>query len=455
MTAARPHIAYVCADRGVPVGGSKGASLHVAELVRALGERGAEVEVLAARVSEGITTLSGANVTDVGSSRSARRSREVLLRSSQDAPARGAGASEAAAVLFNHDLARALKRLHRKRAIEAVYERYSLWSFAAAAFAKAHGIPYLLEVNAPLPEEQKRYRELENEALASALERWLLMTADRVIVPSAALVRYAVSCGAAKGSVLVLPNGADPVRFRPSRRRQVHAPAHEPAKEEFVIGFVGSLKPWHGLDELARAFRRLHRARKNYRLLIVGDGPLRAELESQLAGWGLRDAVTFTGAAAHEDVPGWIARMDVAVAPYPRDAPTYFSPIKIFEYMAAGVPVVASRVGQIAEFLGHRRTAMLHRPGDIAAMAACIDELRRRPAFAQKLSRAARSHAVRHWTWKRNAERVLALYRRVERELARSSDRGAADTAGGDAPKRSSARGKRVGAARSRRKSPR
>ncbi len=406
------HIAYVCCDRGVPVGGHKGASLHVAELVRALGAGGAEVQVLAARTADGCgDELHGATVLDVGGSRAARRTREALLKGPA-AAASPAAAAEAAAVLLNQEFARALERLHRHWRIDAVYERYSLWGFAASGFARANGIPHLLEVNAPLPDEQKRYRELENEALARSLEAHAFASAGRVLVPSAALVPYAVSRGATRRAVQVVPNAADPARFRPARRRR-------DATDTFTIGFVGSLKPWHGLDELAKAFRRLHRGWRGYRLLVVGDGPLRAEMEEQLRGWKLGDAVTFTGAADHDQVPEWIARMDAALAPYPADAPTYFSPIKIFEYMAAGVPIVASRVGQISEVLKHRRSALLHAPGAVAEIAACVDELRRRPALSAKLAKQARAELVRGYTWKKNAARVVAQIRAVQREAAR------------------------------------
>lgn len=439
MTALRPHIAYVCSDRGVPVGGVKGASLHVAELVRALGARGADVHVLAARVAEtgGTTSLNGAVLTDVGGSRAARRAREAMTR-----PGIGLtpDASEAAAILFNQELGRALERVHRARPLAAIYERYSLWSFAAAAFARDHDIPYLLEVNAPLPEEQKRYRQLENEALAASLERFLIGGAGRVLVPSAALVPYATSRGAEKDAVVVVPNAADPSRFRPVGRR---GNGHE----TFVVGFVGSLKPWHGLEDLSRAFRRLHRTWKGYRLLVVGDGPLRETMEDQLRRWGLADAATFTGATDHASVPELIATMDVAVAPYPRDAPTYFSPIKIFEYMAAGRPVVASRVGQISDFLTHRRTALLHQPGAIAEMAACVEELRRRPALRDRIARQARTMLVRNWTWKRNADRVLRLINEIGREAKRRQPRPEA-AVGAALPRRAAAKKKR--AARSR-----
>jgi glycosyltransferase involved in cell wall biosynthesis len=392
------------------VGGHKGASLHVAELVRSLCSAGADVRVLAARVADSPAMGLEAEVIDVGGSRAARRTRESLLKS-VDGQRDPAGVAEAAAIVFNQDMARALEKLHRDRPIDAIYERYSLWSYAASGFAATHRIPYVVEVNAPLPEEQRRYRSLRNEQLADTLERHLFSRADRLLVPSSALVPYAVSRGADAKIVKVIPNAADPARFRPRGARS--------GKETFTIGFVGSLKPWHGLGDLARAFRRLHRSWKGYRLLVVGDGPLRSEIESMVSAWGLADAVTFTGAAGHEQIPGLLGRMDAALAPYPADAPTYFSPIKIFEYMASGTPIVASRIGQVGDVLAHRRTALLHRPGGIAEMVACIDELRRRPALGAKLATAARKALVGTYTWKKNAARVVREIESVRRDLAR------------------------------------
>lgn len=412
----RLHIAYVCADRGVPVGGHKGASLHLAEMVRALIERQAEVHVLAARVADSAgNSLDGAPIADVGGSRSARRSRESIL----SALGSGAGAtlrSEAASIAANQDMGRALERLHRSWRIDVVYERYALWGYAAAGFTRAHGIPHLLEVNAPLPEEQKRYRDLENEKLALVFQHHVFSSVSRVLVPSASLAPYVVSSGADASVVQVVPNAADPKRFRPHRRRRTGGRLTD---NTFTLGFVGSLKPWHGVDDMVRVFRRLYRTWPGYRLLVVGDGPLREEAEQKLRSWGLEPYARFTGATSHEDIPQWMSQMDVALAPYPKRAPTYFSPIKIFEYMAGGVPIVASAVGQIDELLKNRRSALLHSPGAIAEMALCVEELRRKPSLRAKLSTEARAVLVQNYTWSKNAQRVLAIVRAVEGEAVK------------------------------------
>jgi glycosyltransferase involved in cell wall biosynthesis len=412
MSRRRLHIAYVCADRGVPVGGRKGASAHIAELTRALRGAGADVRIVAARVQDGVedSTLP-APTFDVGAQRAARQMRQTVFADADDESAQTA-AAEAYGLLLNHHMSRALDRLHKDWRIDAVYERYSLWSHAAATFARSIEVPYLLEVNAPLPEEQKRYRALINATAASSLESYVFRTADRVLIPSSALRPYVIEHGARPGAVHVTPNAADPDLFRPSRARVPRPPGETP---EFVVGFAGSLKPWHGLEYLVPAFRQLRRKSSAYRLLVVGDGPLREPLEEELRRSGLTDAATFTGAVELAEVARLLATMDAAVAPYPKLEGFYFSPIKVFEYMAAGAPVVASDIGQIGEILRHRRSALLHEPGSVRGMVTSIEELRRHPALGARMAREARAMVCRRYTWRRNAERVIRMIATVKR----------------------------------------
>ncbi len=410
----RLHVAYVCGDRGVPVGGYKGASIHVGEMVRALISERADVQVVAARVANPIDRrFLPAPVIDVGGSKAARQARQVLY-----AAAGGAGSdqhlTEVRALLLNQPMAKALERLNATWRIDAIYERYSLWSFAAAGVARAARIPFVLEVNAPLCLEQKRYRQLANEAAARDLEGYLLRSADCVVVPSRQLADFVRSRGVPAKRVRVIPNAADPARYDPrivARRR-----ASGEFRERFVVGFVGSLKPWHGIDQLMKAFRILYRRWSGYRLLIVGDGPLRPQLERTARDMGIAGAVEFTGGVGPSEVPALLARMDAAVAPYAPLKGFYFSPIKIYEYMAAGVPIVASDIGQISEVLDHGKTALLQKPGAVRELAERIDELRRRPALAERLASAARRKLCRNYTWRRNARRVLDLVRRIGEE---------------------------------------
>ncbi len=408
------HIAYVCGDRGVPVGGNKGASLHVIELSRALQRQGTQLEIIAARrFSKDSAALQGLKVTDVSKSPSAQRMREIVHSGANRS--REEAAAEARAMLLNYSILHALERLHRRHPVSAVYERYSLWTTAGAEFAQRHHLPYILEVNAPLRREQQRYRHLENPAAAAALENYLFCCADLLFLPSLQLKAYVVGCGVPHERVCVLSNAADPGRFDLSLRRKLRRRHREAGI--FVVGFLGSLKPWHGVEYLAKAFHRLHRKWDGYRLLIVGDGPCRAGLESYFEKRGLGNAVTFSGAVDYDCVPSLLASMDAGVLPYRPARDFYFSPLKLFEYMAAGVPVVASDIGQISEVLSHERNALLTVPGRVTALAEALETLRRKPRKAGTLAGNARSLLRRRYTWDRNAQRIIAA---IERRLARS-----------------------------------
>src|SRR5262245_12472806 len=380
-----PHVAYVCADRGIPLLGTKGGSTHVRELVNAMVRPGANVRVLTARRSDGTRTARlGAGIVEIGNERFPRALRD-RIRTIAPGETGEVIASETFGLLLNQELYLRLQGLHTRRRIDVVYERYSLWCYAGLVFARDYEIPFVLEVNAPLRVEQARYRALNNAVLAEALETQLLQLADRVVVPSSFLRDYVVGRGARAGRVRVVPNAADPGLFR----RQGEVNPRE-GDGTFVVGFLGSLKPWHGVEDLLRGFVVLHRRDSSSRLLIVGDGPLRPTLEAICRRERLTDVAEVTGDVDYARVPGFLARMDVAVAPYPRLSNFYFSPLKVYEYMAAGVPIVASAIGQITEVLSHRQTALLHPPGNVRKMVAHIEQLRERPHLRARLARAAR-----------------------------------------------------------------
>jgi glycosyltransferase involved in cell wall biosynthesis len=125
---------------------------------------------------------------------------------------------------------------------------------------------------------------------------------------------------------------------------------------------------------------------------------------------GLREQAVFTGTLPHEDVPAVIRQFDIALAPYPAlDHAFYFSPLKLFEYMACGVPVVAANCGQIADVIRDGETGLLHAPGDLDALAAACDRLLDSAKLRFALGQSAAAHIRAGYTWTHNARRVTEL----------------------------------------------
>src|SRR2546428_8769087 len=185
--------------------------------------------------------------------------------------------------------------------------------------AHATSTPGLLELNAPLIEEQIEHRGLIDLPNAQLVAERVLSAATALVAVSDEVAEHFESFAAATGKISVVPNGVNPDRYPPDLKPSLPAPPGT-----FTVGFVGSMKPWHGVAKLLEAFSRLHARFPETRLLLVGDGPGREQLVAEAASRGVDKVVQFTGAVSPCDVPGLLASMDVAVAPYPALANFYF-----------------------------------------------------------------------------------------------------------------------------------
>ncbi|MBV4368061.1 glycosyltransferase family 4 protein [Erwinia phyllosphaerae] len=376
------RIAYICADAGIPVFGCKGASVHVQEILRAFLRKGAEIVLFARRI--------GTPPADL---------RAIPVVQLDPLPAGDAQVRSAAALAANPQLENALKA---EGPFDLVYERYSLWSFAGITYACQRGWRTVLEVNAPLIEEQRKYRKLVAEEAAVKVLQNLLASAAAVIAVSPGVKRYLGGFTSSPERIHIIANGVDPRRFASaSAHPQVHA-------DTTVIGFLGTLKPWHGLEHLLTAFALLQAQRPQTSLLIIGDGPERKLLQDEAMRLGLNNVV-FTGAVSPTRVAEWLARTDIAVAPYPRLEQFYFSPLKIYEYMAAALPVVTTRVGHLADVVAEGHTGMLAAPDDPEALCEALLTLVDDPVMRQRLGKNARRYVMHNHSWDSVAEEILRI----------------------------------------------
>lgn len=392
------RVLAVYADPGIRLDGTKGASVHARQTVAGLLDRGVEVTVLAARRVERWELPC-----------------PLLVPEAERLPTRRLGSPAS----FELDLLGLSRELADRAAlgpadVDVVYERYALWSLAGALLADRLRAGFVLEVNAPLPEEQARWRGLALAEVASGIERYLLRRADRVVCVSSALAERAARARGSRDGVELLPNAVDTERFHPAseaeaRRSEPWAP---------VIVFTGSFKPWHGLSDLFEAFAVVLRAIPGARLVLAGDGPERPRLERLQTSLGIEGAVEFLGALPHEEIPALLRRADIAVAPYPRFDGFYFSPIKLAEYLASGLPVVASACGDHGSFLEDGVSALLVPPGDPDALAAALLRLSADSELRRRLGAAARRLAVERLSLGAASARLESLLREASASRA-------------------------------------
>ena len=279
---------------------------------------------------------------------------------------------------------------------DALYERIALYSAAGSTTARALGIPHLVELNAPLPEEAARYRRLDRPEEADRLERETLSRADLVLPVSSPLAAYARERGAQR--VEVTPNAVAPERFSHLPPRDASAPP--------IAVFSGALRPWHGIETIAAAWALLDGAAP--RLRVIGDGPARDIVAAAGA--------EMLGAVPHEQVPRLLGEADIGLAPYSPDAPAYFSPLKLFEYLAAGLAIVAADIPGVRDVTGSE-AAVLIPPGDASALAREVAVLATDHAARERLGSAARALAAEH-TWQRRGQRIIEAVRELSEEPA-------------------------------------
>jgi len=356
-----------------------GQSVHVEELVAALRALGHEVLVVGPRFYE--TAEFGGESGLVTTIRS-RLPRWV---------------GELAELAYNLPAWWRLRQACQRFQPQLIYERNNLYFLAGTLVSRRTGVPLILEVNAPLADERSRHGGLGLPGLAHWLEAFVWRSADRVFAVTGVLKGMIAATGVPPERIEVVPNGIDPSRF-------ASLPTRPEAPDPVVLGFVGFVRDWHGLDGVIAAMAADRSTHLD--LLVVGEGPALPALRRQAEALGLGDRVRFVGLVAHEAIPNLVASFDIALQPR---VVAYASPLKLFEYMAAGKAIVAPDQPNIREVLVDGETALLFDPNEPDAMWKAIRQLGADAVLRARLGAAARSEIGRRdYTWRGNARRVVS-----------------------------------------------
>ncbi|MFN3219250.1 MAG: glycosyltransferase family 4 protein [Acidimicrobiales bacterium] len=363
LETARPlRIVQVCADRGIAPGATKGASQHLRGIAAGLVALGHQVVTVAGRRAEGPFPVPVQPLDHLDG--------------------------------FVADA-------------DVVYERSSLGHTDGLDAARRHGAAFVLEVNAPLVDEAMRHRPDTVDAGHAAAEARLLAEADLVVVVSDVLAQWASA--RRDGPVVVVRNGFEPAWF---------AEAARPAETETLV-FLGHPKPWHGADRLLRLLVDLAAHGHHPHLLVIGGGSGADALRDAAIRSGVGDRVEITGALAPDAASALVSRGAIGLAPYPPQDGFYFCPLKVLDYLAAGVPVVSTDQGDVPRLVAD--AGVIVPADDDEALAAAVAGLLDDPDRRARLGAAGRTRAHASLTWDHAAEATVAA---IETMLVTGAHRG-------------------------------
>ena len=390
------RIVYLRATPG-PGTQAGGAASHIKGVVEALDALGVEVHVVSNDLIAGIDANDRFSVV----------------------PPQPAGGTRALFDIHNNLVfTRGAAPLVERARPDFIYQRHARFSWAGVVAALRMKRPLFLEYNGSEVWVGRHWDRVGRLDLLERYERLNLDAAARIFVVSEVERCNLETRGVDSSKIVVNPNGVDVERFQPGvggaqARRELGL-----NDGDVVAGFVGTFGPWHGVEKLAAAIKSISRELP-VRFLLIGSGSLLTEVQKELETETRAGRVIFTGAVAHDRVPALLDACDILVAPHVplADGSEFFgSPTKVFEYMAMGKAIVASRLGQIGEVLSNGGTALLVEPGHVNELTTAIMKLVESEELRKHLGARAREVVVENYTWAHNARRVLEAYQHLEQD---------------------------------------
>lgn len=306
---------------------------------------------------------------------------------------------------------RVWRHLSRHPDVSFIYERYSLFLFSTVLLGKLRGLPVILEVNDSA--YVVRVRPLFFQKLSAAIERWVFNNADGLVFVSTIFRDRALASHGKLAPTIITPNAANIDKFSFTVEQRAAARAKWGLDGHVVCGYLGAFLPWHAIDQFVHQIADKLKAAPHLKLLLVGDGPTFPELQAYVKANALDNQVVMTGRVAHDDVPGLLAAMDMAVLPSAGD---YTSPVKLFEFMACGIAPIAPDFEPVKEVLKPDETGWFFKAGHLDDAVHAVLERSKDLEALQRVGKAARAYISAERQWRHNVVQLVDFFRSLRRQ---------------------------------------
>jgi glycosyltransferase involved in cell wall biosynthesis len=284
---------------------------------------------------------------------------------------------------------------------DLVISRMDSYVYSPVTLTRKTNIPFIIEVDSPSSYEKLVFQDYyrSTRKLLYWLEQKVLEYSKAAFAQTNQVKNYYMEIGLPEDLFTVIPNGVDAERFHPDVDSTEVKDKFD-LDDSLVIGFVGSFIYWHGVENLTTIMDNCVKNHSNVKFLMVGDGgPMKPYLEKYIKENNLSDKVILAGLVSHDEIPKYINAMDIVLAPYPKLDFFYYSPVKVFEYMACGKALITTDIGQISEIIQNGETGVLTTPNDINDVIENINHLIRDDKLRRKIGNKARMEIEKKHTW--------------------------------------------------------
>jgi glycosyltransferase involved in cell wall biosynthesis len=292
--------------------------------------------------------------------------------------------------------------------VQFVWQQHDFFEGPGRKLADSLNVPLITKVDAPLVWEARRWG-VKRPIWGRLIERYAELKAfnksDYLACVSQEVAAKVISMGVKQSKVFVSPMGVDPANF--------NVPRDESLLDDLgltnytVIGWIGSFRKFHGVDTVVKAFAEVVNELKMVKLLLVGDGPARNEMEVLVAELGMQENVLFTGKVLFQQIPQYISLFDVAIVSAGNKQEFHYSPMKLREYMAAKKATIAPMAGEIPVKFNNQEHLLLYEVNNVADLAARINDLIVDSTLRQRVAEGGYEYVVKTSTWDHELNSML------------------------------------------------